>query len=210
LIKFAPQYNKLHNNDSFLWKQSKTVFAVQTQKKSQLKTFQNSIGFFADTILEKSVLTDFVDSMPLWLPMEYYNEITQNMGFLEFKLKNSKVAADFYWFWSNVTKIRNYIKIYLLNIEPEAILEIDDIDAYNKQEGLALSLEVEYLDNLATKQKTYGKFLLSHKPILNTVVIKIFNGTFVVDGEEKNFLFKLIKKTSEQILEILFQLIKTT
>jgi hypothetical protein len=83
--------------------------------------------------------------------------------------------------------IRNYIKIYLLNIEPEAILEIDD-DAYNKQEGLALSLEVEYLDNLATKQKTYGKFLLSHKPILNTVVIKIFNGTFVVDGEEKNHL----------------------
>jgi hypothetical protein len=52
-------------------------------------------------------------------------------------------------------KIRNYIKIYLLNIEPEAILEIDDIDAYNKQEGLALSLE-EYLDNLKNKQKTYG------------------------------------------------------
>jgi phosphoribosylformylglycinamidine synthase len=44
------------------------------------------------------------------------------------------------------------------NIEPEAILEIDDIDAYNKQEGLALSLEeVEYLDNLQQiKQKTYG------------------------------------------------------
>jgi phosphoribosylformylglycinamidine synthase len=41
--------------------------------------------------------------------------------------------------------------IFTVNIEPEAILEIDDIDAYNKQEGLALSLEeVEYLDNLAT------------------------------------------------------------
>jgi hypothetical protein len=54
--------------------------------------------------------------------------------------------------------IRCYFKIHGItsryiycNIEPEAILEIDDIDAYNKQEGLALSLEeVEYLDNLAT------------------------------------------------------------
>jgi phosphoribosylformylglycinamidine synthase len=34
----------------------------------------------------------------------------------------------------------------------EAILDIDDIAAYNKQEGLSLSPEeVEYLDNLAVK-----------------------------------------------------------
>jgi phosphoribosylformylglycinamidine synthase len=48
----------------FFENQSKTVFAVQTQTKSQLKTFQNSIGFFADAhILEKSVLTDFLLTM---------------------------------------------------------------------------------------------------------------------------------------------------
>ena len=42
--------------------------------------------------------------------------------------------------------------IFTINIQPEAILEIEDIAAYNKQEGLALSdEEVEYLNNLATK-----------------------------------------------------------
>jgi phosphoribosylformylglycinamidine synthase len=41
---------------------------------------------------------------------------------------------------------------FTIDIAPEAILDIDDIAAYNKQEGLSLSPEeVEYLDNLAVK-----------------------------------------------------------
>ena len=55
--------------------------------------------------------------------------------------------------------IRCYLKIlelnqeiYTINIQPEPILEIDDIDAYNQKEGLALSSEeVEYLHNLSNK-----------------------------------------------------------
>jgi phosphoribosylformylglycinamidine synthase len=40
--------------------------------------------------------------------------------------------------------------IFTIDIAP--ILDIDDIAAYNKQEGLSLSPdEVEYLDNLAVK-----------------------------------------------------------
>jgi phosphoribosylformylglycinamidine synthase len=31
--------------------------------------------------------------------------------------------------------------IFTINIQPEPILEIDDIAAYNKKEGLALSLK---------------------------------------------------------------------
>ena len=42
--------------------------------------------------------------------------------------------------------------IYTINIQPEPILEIEDIAAYNKQEGLALSNEeVDYLNNLSIK-----------------------------------------------------------
>ncbi|KAG1658335.1 putative phosphoribosylformylglycinamidine synthase, chloroplastic/mitochondrial [Nymphon striatum] len=42
--------------------------------------------------------------------------------------------------------------IYTIDVKPEAILEIDDVAAYNKQEGLALNEEeVQYLDDLATK-----------------------------------------------------------
>jgi CTP:phosphocholine cytidylyltransferase-like protein len=77
------------------------------------------------------------------------------MGFLELlELKNSK-GSWLYWFWSDVTSKNTELhQDIFVNIEPEAILEIDDIDAYNKQEGLALSLEeVEYLDNLAKLNK---------------------------------------------------------
>jgi phosphoribosylformylglycinamidine synthase len=35
---------------------------------------------------------------------------------------------------------------FTINIEPEAILEIEDIAAYNQSEGLALSRRVSYLD----------------------------------------------------------------
>ena len=38
---------------------------------------------------------------------------------------------------------------FTINIQPETILEIDDISAYNQKEGLALSdEEIEYLENV--------------------------------------------------------------
>ena len=76
------------------------------------------------------------------------------------------------------------------------------IAAYNQQEGLALSdEEVAYLDNLATKlnrkltdSEVFGFSQVNSEHCRH----KIFNGTFVIDGEEKpTSLFKLIKKTSE-------------
>jgi hypothetical protein len=56
------------------------------------------------------------------------------------------------------------------------ILDIDDIAAYNKKEGLSLSPdEVEYLDNLAVKigrKLTDSEILVSRKPIQSTVVTR--------------------------------------
>ncbi len=93
--------------------------------------------------------------------------------------------------------------IFTINIQPEAILEIDDIAAYNKQEGLSLSEEeVEYLNNLAEKlgrkltdSEVFGFSQVNSEHCRH----KIFNGTFVIDGVEKpSSLFKLIHKTSEE------------
>ncbi len=93
--------------------------------------------------------------------------------------------------------------IFTINIQPEAVLEIEDIAAYNKQEGLALSQdEVDYLDNLAKKlnrkltdSEVFGFSQVNSEHCRH----KIFNGTFVIDGEEKpSSLFKLIKKTSAE------------
>ena len=94
-------------------------------------------------------------------------------------------------------------EIFTFEIKPEEVKEIEDIAAYNQQEGLALSPdEVEYLDGLAKK---LGRKLTDSEVFGFSQVNsehgrhKIFNGTFVIDGEEKpTSLFKLIKKTSNE------------
>ncbi|HEY4651178.1 MAG TPA: phosphoribosylformylglycinamidine synthase, partial [Pontibacter sp.] len=92
--------------------------------------------------------------------------------------------------------------IYTINIEPEPVLPVTDIAAYNKQEGLSLSEEeVEYLNQLSerlgrplTDSEVFGFSQVNSEHCRH----KIFNGKFVIDGEEKSTsLFKLIRKTSE-------------
>ena len=93
-------------------------------------------------------------------------------------------------------------EIFDIKIAPENIKLIDNISAYNKSEGLSLSdEEVAYLEGLAKK---LGRHLTDSEVFGFSQVNsehcrhKIFNGTFVIDGEEKpSSLFKLIKKTSQ-------------
>lgn len=73
--------------------------------------------------------------------------------------------------------------------------------AYNKVEGLALSEEeVDYLNNLSTKlgrKLTDSEIFAFSQANSEHCRHKIFNGTFVIDGEEKETsLFKLIKNIS--------------
>ena len=91
---------------------------------------------------------------------------------------------------------------YTINVEPQPILEIEDIAAFDQQEGLALSSdEIEYLENLAKKldrkltdSEVFGFSQINSEHCRH----KIFNGTFVIDGKEKDIsLFKMIRKTSE-------------
>lgn len=91
--------------------------------------------------------------------------------------------------------------IYQINISPEPIQDIDDIAAYNDREGLAMNPEeIEYLDQLSEKigrKLTDSEVFAFSQANSEHCRHKIFNGTFVIDGEEKpSSLFKLIKKTS--------------
>ncbi|MGZ9675611.1 phosphoribosylformylglycinamidine synthase [Flavobacterium sp. GNP001] len=195
----------------FFENQSKTVFAVQTQNEISAQDISKLNWLFAYAhILEKSVLTDFFVGPRAAMVTPWSTnavEITQNMGISgiirieEFE----KVTADFNDF--DPMLLQKYTElnqdIFTIAIQPEAILEIDNIDAYNKQEGLALSAEeVEYLDNLATKlgrKLTDSEIFAFSQANSEHCRHKIFNGTFVVDGEEKpTSLFKLIKKTSQE------------
>lgn len=92
--------------------------------------------------------------------------------------------------------------IFTINKQPDAIIEIDDMFAYNEQEGLALSDdEIAYLESVA---ETLGRKLTDSEVFGFSQVNsehcrhKIFNGTFIIDGVEQEMsLFKMIRKTSE-------------
>ncbi|MFT3904061.1 MAG: phosphoribosylformylglycinamidine synthase [Niabella sp.] len=133
-------------------------------------------------------------------------EITQNMGISgiirieEFR----PVPADFNDFDPMISQKYNALTqdIYTIHITPEPTVEIDDIEAYNKSEGLSLNPEeVAYLNNLSEKigrKLTDSEVFAFSQANSEHCRHKIFNGIFVIDGEEKSTsLFKLIKKTSE-------------
>ncbi len=93
--------------------------------------------------------------------------------------------------------------IFTINIEPAPVLEIDDIAQFNETEGLALSAdEIQYLEEVAqrigrklTDSEVFGFSQVNSEHCRH----KIFNGTFVIDGEEQaHSLFQLIKKTSKE------------
>lgn len=94
-------------------------------------------------------------------------------------------------------------KLFNIAKTPDPIVHISDIESYNKSEGLALSPDEEqYLKNLAEKlgrpltdSEVFGFSQVNSEHCRH----KIFNGTFIIDGEEKPLsLFKLIKKTSQE------------
>lgn len=86
--------------------------------------------------------------------------------------------------------------------KPATQVEITDIAAYNAAEGLALSAEEEkYLEELSrrlgrplTDSEVFGFSQVNSEHCRH----KIFNGTFIIDGETMpSSLFRMIKKTSE-------------
>jgi phosphoribosylformylglycinamidine synthase len=194
----------------FFGNQSNTVFAVQTQGSISSEDVQKLNWLFGGAHkIEQTILNDFfVGPRAAMITPWSTNavEITQNMGITgiirieEFE----KVAADFNSFDPMLSQKYNELnqEIYTINIKPEPILDITDIAAYNKSEGLALSgEEVDYLNNLSTKlgrKLTDSEIFAFSQANSEHCRHKIFNGTFVIDGERKpTSLFKLIKKTSE-------------
>ena len=93
--------------------------------------------------------------------------------------------------------------VFTVNHEPEPIKHVEDIEKYNEEEGLALSPEeIEYLHKI---EKENGR-PLTDSEIFGFAQInsehcrhKIFGGTFIIDGEEReSSLFSLIKKTTKE------------
>ena len=134
-------------------------------------------------------------------------EITQNMGLTgisrieEFFVSKSEQPT----YDKMLQRVYHGLdsKVFDVDKQPAPIVYIDDLEKYNELEGLALSTdEIGYLRGLAerlgrplTDSEVFGFSQVNSEHCRH----KIFNGVFIIDGEEKpSSLFKLIKKTSTE------------
>lgn len=94
-------------------------------------------------------------------------------------------------------------RLFTVNREPEPIRRVENLEQYNEEEGLALS--PEEMAYLHTIEKQNGR-PLTDSEIFGFAQInsehcrhKIFSGTFIIDGEEKeSSLFAMIKRTTQE------------
>ena len=134
-------------------------------------------------------------------------EICQNMGINslvrieEFNKVDSDYSDFDYMVYERFEKLDQ--NIFSIEVEPEKILTIENIEKYNLQEGLSLnSEEITYLNSISKKigrkltdSEVFGFSQVNSEHCRH----KIFNGKFIIDGKEKeSSLFKLIKETSKK------------
>ena len=195
---------------TFFKKGTQTVYAVESDHKFSEAEIEKLTWLFsgAKALSATSLKGLFVGPRKEMITPWSTNavEITQNMGIEGISRievftasKDEKPAHD-----KMLERVYEGLnsKVFHVNKKPDSIVYIDDITEYNKAEGLALSPdEEEYLRNLAKKlgrrltdSEVFGFSQVNSEHCRH----KIFNGTFIIDGEEKPMsLFKLIKKTSQ-------------
>ena len=134
-------------------------------------------------------------------------EITQNMG-LEgilrieeyFPVKDENAEYD--PMLQRMYKGLNQ-DVFTIDIKPQPIIYIENLEEYNEQEGLALSQEeMDYLKKVEndlgrklTDSEVFGFAQINSEHCRH----KIFGGTFVIDGVEmESSLFQMIKKTTQE------------
>ncbi|MGL5318050.1 MAG: phosphoribosylformylglycinamidine synthase [Bacteroidales bacterium] len=189
---------------------SQSVIAVGVDRDLSQEEIQKLVWLFSEATPESSVELEgwFVGPRKEMITPWSTNavEITQNMGLAGilrieefFPVKSNDAAHD-----PMLQRLYNGLNqtIFTIEKQPEPIVYIDDIASYNQQEGLALSEdEISYLNEVSqrigrklTDSEVFGFSQVNSEHCRH----KIFNGIFVIDGEEKeSSLFKLIKKTSE-------------
>ncbi|WP_028375005.1 phosphoribosylformylglycinamidine synthase [Leeuwenhoekiella sp. MAR_2009_132] len=192
----------------FFGSQETKIFAVQTNNELSQEDINKLNWLFGNQPKIQASTLDafFIGPRATMITPWSTNavEITQNMGIEGIIRIEEFVAgkADF-----DPMLSQEYASlgqdVFTINIEPESILHIEDIAAFNQQEGLSLNEEeVAYLEGVAkrigrplTDSEVFGFSQVNSEHCRH----KIFNGTFVIDGEEMpTSLFKMIRKTSAE------------
>lgn len=195
----------------FFRSNSNIVYGVGTQHPLQSTDIQKLVWLLggAQPLTENTVTGSFIGPRKEMVSPWSTNavEITQTMGISGiFRMEEFFEVTDGNASFDRMLQFR-YTgldqDLYTIVHTPEPIIEIDDIGAYNQREGLALSQEeVDYLNGVCkqlgrklTDSEVFGFSQVNSEHCRH----KIFNGTFVIDGKEKeSTLFQLIKKTSKE------------
>ena len=192
----------------FFGSQDTKIYAVQAKAELSEETTNKLIWLFGNQpkIEASAIDAFFIGPRATMITPWSTNavEITQNMG-IEGIIRIEEFVAGKAEFDPMLSQEYSKLdqEIYTIDIEPEDIKAIEDIQAYNEQEGLALSEEeVAYLEGVAerigrplTDSEVFGFSQVNSEHCRH----KIFNGTFVIDGKTMpSSLFKMIRKTSEE------------
>ena len=193
----------------FFKTQNKNVLAVQSNETLSAENIEKLVWLFdnatllTETALDGNYIGPRREMITPWSTNAV--EITQNMGItgisrIEEYYPNEGDASFDPMLQRKYEGLDQ--DLFTINKQPDPIVYIDNIEAYNEQEGLALNPdEMAYLNNIAEKlgrkltdSEVFGFSQVNSEHCRH----KIFNGLYIIDGEEKELsLFKLIKKTSE-------------
>ena len=195
---------------SFFEAKDQSIFAVQSKKSLSEKEIKKLEWLFGDaTLLTNSELNkDLIGPRAAMVSPWSTNavEICQNMGLQSIlRIEKYKPANDDSIDFDPMLneKFKSLKQdIFSVNATPDKIKYIQNIEKYNQDEGLALSRdEIIYLNDVSKKinreltdSEIFGFSQVNSEHCRH----KIFNGKFVIDGNEKDeSLFSLIKKTSK-------------
>ena len=189
----------------------KTVIATEVDHKLSEQEIKELNWLYGEaTMLEADTLEGFFvgprrEMVTPWSTNAV--EITQNMGLKGISRIEEYFAVDSKDAEHDEMLQRMYNglnqDIFTINIKPEPIKYVDNLEEYNEQEGLALSPEeIEYLHGLErqngrplTDSEIFGFAQINSEHCRH----KIFGGTFIIDGKEmESSLFAMIKKTTQE------------
>ena len=195
----------------FFENKQRNIIALECQERLDQESIAKLVWLFGEA---KQLLTPTIEGHFFGPRKEMITpwstnavEITQNMSISGITRIEEfiPVAADDNSFDPMLQAKYNNLdqNLFFIDRKPEAIKNIDDIEAYNIQEGLALSEEeISYLKSIREKigrpltdSEVYGFAQVNSEHCRH----KIFGGTFIIDGKEMpDALFALIKKTSKE------------
>lgn len=194
----------------FFGNKSVSVFAVQSDQALSASDIEKFSWLFGNaSLIEEAVIEgEFIGPRATMITPWSTNavDIVQNMGIEGIRRMEYFVPIETGAPYFDPMLFQKYNRLdqnlFTIPITPAPLVEIDDIAAYNQQEGLALSdEEIDYLNRLSEKlgrkltdSEVFGFSQVNSEHCRH----KIFNGTFIIDDQEQETsLFKLIKKTSQ-------------